>query len=53
MVGRTIRWNNFRIFGAIKIGVEVITPEWDRIEKRMFCSKFSKDQDDFLHKSDL
>jgi hypothetical protein len=53
LVGRTIRWKIFRIFGARKIGVAVITQEWNRIEKWKFCSKFSKDHVGFLHKSDI
>jgi hypothetical protein len=44
LVGRTTGGNNLRIFGARKIGVAVVTQEWDRIEKRMFHSNFSKDQ---------
>ena len=53
MVGRTIRWKKFRIFGARKIRVVVVTQTWDRIEKRMFLSKFSKDIVRLLLKSDL
>ena len=53
MVGRTTRWNNFRIVYARKIGVVVKTQKKDRIEKRELHSKFSKHQVRFLHKSDI
>ena len=53
MVGRTTRWKSFRINGARKKRVAVITQEWARIEKGMFHPKFSKDIVRFLHKSDL
>jgi hypothetical protein len=43
LVGRTISGKNFRINGAKKIGVVVETQNQDRIENRLFHSKFSKD----------
>ena len=43
---------NLGIIGAIKIRVVVKTQNQDRIEKREFCSKFSKHKVGFLHNSD-
>jgi hypothetical protein len=53
LVGRTISGKNFRIFGARKNEVVVETQIQDRIEKRLFHSKFSKHHVGFLHKSHI
>jgi hypothetical protein len=52
LVGRLACGKNVRVIGDIKIRVVVETQKQDRNENGIFCSKFSKHQIGFLHKSD-
>ena len=39
-------------FEHLKLGLQFKLPIWTRIQKRLFCPKFSKNTNGFLHKSD-